>query len=62
MELGYGSFVEMEWPYFFFLFIIYLIIDLIVNDGIIIFHIVCTAQSAYFFVLRLVTLPQPGLG
>ena len=22
MELGYGFFVEMEWPYFFFLFIV----------------------------------------
>ena len=24
MEFGRGSFVEMEWPYFFFLFIYYL--------------------------------------
>lgn len=52
MGLGCGSFVEMEWPYFFFLFI--------VNGGIIPHSM--PVPSAYFFVLRPVTLPQPGLG
>ena len=49
MELGCGSFVEMEWPYFFFLFIV---------NGRIITHSM-PGPSAYFF-LRPVTLPQPG--
>lgn len=52
MELGCGSFVEVEWPYFFFL--------PIVNDRIITHSM--PDPSAYFFVLRPVTLPQPGLG
>ena len=52
MELGCGSFVEMGWPYFFFLFIV---------NGRIITHSM-PGPSAYFFVLRPVTLPQPGLG
>ena len=42
MELGCGSFVEMEWPYLsLFSF---------------------SAESAYFFLLRPVILPQPGSG
>lgn len=53
MELGCGSFVEMEWPYSFYL--------LFIVNGRIITHSM-PGPLAYFFVLRPVTLPQPGLG
>lgn len=41
MELGCGSFVEMEWPYFFFLFI--------VNGGIIKYSIPDPNQHIFLF-------------
>ena len=52
MEFGRGSFVEMEWPYFFFLFI--------VNDSIITYS--NQVWNQHICVLLPVTLPQPGLG
>ena len=52
MEFGRGSFVEMEWPYFFFLFI--------VKDSTITYS--NQDRNQHICVLLPVTLPQPGLG
>lgn len=52
MELGYGSFVKMEWPYFFFFFI--------VNCHIITYS--TPGPNQHIYVLPPVTLPQPDLG
>lgn len=52
MELGCGPFVEMEWPYFFFLFI--------AKDNIITYSM--PGANQHIRVLLPVTLPQPGLG
>lgn len=57
MEFGRGSFVEMERPYSFFFLSFYL--SLMVEK----LNIVCPKpESAYFFVLRPVILPQPVWG
>lgn len=50
MELECGSFVEMEWPFFYLSLIFFSL------------HIVCPTPISVFFVLRPVTLPQPGWG
>jgi hypothetical protein len=50
MELGYGFFVKMEWPYFFF----------IVNCNIITYS--TPGPNQHIYVLLPVTPPQPGLG
>ena len=52
MELGYGSFVEMEWPYFLF----------IVNIHRITYSIVRLVRICIFMFYPPVTLPQPDLG
>lgn len=52
MELGGGSFVEIEWPYFFFLFI--------AKEHIITYSM--PDPNQHICVLLPVTLPQPGLG
>lgn len=49
MELGYGSFVEMEWPYFFF----------IANSNKMPYS--TPGPNQHIYVLPPVTLPQPGL-
>lgn len=70
MELGRGSFAEMEWPFIYlFIFIDYLYLYLLI---IYIYRIFTFKYSIpgqnkkqnkhIFFVLRPVTLPQPGLG
>jgi hypothetical protein len=53
MELGCGSFVEMEWPYFFFFLFI-------VKHYIIKYSM--PGPNQHICVLLPVTLPQPGLG
>lgn len=56
MELGRGSFAEMEWPFIYYLSYIYFYILYIV------FPAKTKKNKHIFFVLRPVTLPQPGLG
>jgi len=59
MELGCGYFVEMEWPYLTVFFLLKKKQKGYADQVII--NIVCPFRIS-FFVLRLVILPQPGLG
>ena len=71
MELGRGSFAEMEWPfiylfiiyiYLLFIFLVYLLIFIVYLLLNIVFPAKTKKNKHIFFVLRPVTLPQPGLG
>lgn len=59
MELGCGYFVEMEWPY---LTVFFLLKKAKKIRGIGHTIFIMPPFRISFFVLRLVILPQPGLG